>query len=136
MRQFPFHYILDKFPAITLPIADRTILGGGMSSVVKVFQPSGILNGIQGNELRREITDAVQTGVNIVLIDLQDITLMDSSGLGAILAALRTVRASGGKLFLCSIKEQVKMLFEMTRMERLFQTFTNQDEFNQAILSQ
>lgn len=106
-----------------------------MSSVVKTFQPSGIFNGIAGNQLRREITSAVETGVDIVLLDFQDITLMDSSGLGTLLAALRAVKKSGGNIFICSLKEQVKMLFEMTRMSRVFEIFADRDEFNSKILS-
>jgi anti-anti-sigma factor len=106
-----------------------------MSFVVKAFQPSGVLDGINGNQLRREIISAVETGFDIVLLDLQDITLMNSAGLGTLLAALRTVRTNGGKIFICSISEQVKMLFEMTKMERVFEVFGNRDEFKSAILS-
>ena len=105
-----------------------------MSSVVKVFQPSGILDGIQGTQLRKDINAAVETGVDIVLLDFQDITFMNSSGLGTLLAALKIVRATSSKIFLCSINEQVNMVFEMTKMERLFQIFTNRNEFENAIL--
>jgi anti-anti-sigma factor len=105
-----------------------------MSSVIKTFQPSGILDGIQGTQLRREITSAVDTGVEIVLLDLQDITFMNSSGLGTLLAALRTVKTTGGNIFICSLNQQVKMMFKMTKMERVFKVFNNQDEFKTAIL--
>jgi anti-anti-sigma factor len=44
----------------------------------------------------------------MVLIDFQDVTFMDSSGLGALVLALKTVRAAGGKLFICSVNEQIK----------------------------
>ena len=105
-----------------------------MSSVVKVVQPTGILDGIKGNQLRREITDVVAGGANIVLIDLQDVSFMDSSGLSALVSALKTVRTSGRKLYICSINEQVKMVFDLTRMDRVFETFANQEEFNKAVL--
>ncbi|QIR38125.1 STAS domain-containing protein [Tolypothrix sp. PCC 7910] len=105
-----------------------------MSSAVKIFQPSGIFNGIQGNQLRREVNSAVGDGVEIVLIDLANVTLMDSSGLGALLSLLRIMKESGAKLFICSVSEPVQMLFEMTKMDSVFETFANQDEFNRAIL--
>ena len=41
-----------------------------MSSVAKTFQPSGILDSINGSQLRREITSAVEAGVDIVLLAL------------------------------------------------------------------
>ena len=105
-----------------------------MSSVVKAFQPTGIFDGIKGNQLRIEITSAVETGIDIVLLDLQDITFMNSAGLGTLLAALKTVRKIGGKIFLCSVNEQVKLLFQMTKMERIFEIFNDRDEFERAIL--
>jgi anti-anti-sigma factor len=106
-----------------------------MTSVVKVFQPSGILDGINGNQLRREIISAVETKVDIVLLDLQDITFMNSAGLGTLLAALRTVKTKGSNIFICSVSEQVEMLFEMTKMERVFNIYSNRDEFNSKVVS-
>ena len=106
-----------------------------MSSIVKAFQPSGILDGVRGSQLRREIISAVETGVDIVLLDFQDITFMNSAGLGTLLAALKTARKTGGNIFICSINAQIKMVFEMTKMERVFQVFANRNEFKSAILS-
>ncbi len=106
-----------------------------MSSDAKVVQPTGILDGIRGNQLRREVSDIVVTGANTVLIDLQNVTFMDSSGLSALVSALKTVRTSGGKLYLCSLNDQVKMVFDLTRMDRVFETFANHEEFKQAISS-
>lgn len=105
-----------------------------MSTVVKVVQPAGILDGPKGNQLRREISDVVESKPNIVLIDLQDVPFMDSSGLGALLSAMKMVRAIGGKLFICSVNPQVKMLFELTKMDRVLESFADKDEFNKVIL--
>ena len=104
-----------------------------MNPVFKVIQPAGILDSAKGSEFRQEIGEMVENGVNIVLIDFQDVTFMDSSGLGALVLALKTVRAAGGKFFVCSINEQVRMLFELTSMDRVFQIFPNRDEFNKKI---
>jgi anti-anti-sigma factor len=59
---------------------------------------------------------------------------MDSSGLGALVLSLKTVRSAGGKLFICSINEQIKMLFELTDMDRVFEIFNNREELEQKIL--
>ncbi|MBD1863522.1 MULTISPECIES: STAS domain-containing protein [Trichocoleus] len=105
-----------------------------MSPVLKVIQPVGILDGTQVNHLRQEINNAVTASTDIVLIDLENVTFMDSSGLGALVIALKSVRSAGGKLFLCSINDQVKMLFQLTSMDRVFEIFPNRAEFNQAVL--
>lgn len=105
-----------------------------MNPNVKVVQPVGILDGIRANQLRRDISDIVATGVDIVLVDLQDVKFIDSSGLGALVSAMKMVRSAGGKLFVCSINDQVKMIFELTRMDRVFDKFADRDEFNRKVL--
>jgi anti-anti-sigma factor len=106
-----------------------------MSPVVKVVQPSGILDGTKAGQFRQEITNLVESNVDIVLIDFKDVTFMDSSGLGALVLALKTVRASGSKLFICSVNEQIKMLFELTSMDRVFEIFPTREDFESAVLS-
>jgi anti-anti-sigma factor len=59
---------------------------------------------------------------------------MDSSGLGALVLSLKTVRSAGGKIFICSINDQIKMLFELTDMDRVFEIFNNREELEQKIL--
>lgn len=104
-----------------------------MSPTIKVVQPSGILDGIRGNQLRRDISDVVASGADTVLIDLQDVTFMDSSGLSSLISAQRIVRTAGGKLFLCSINDQAQMLFELTKMNRVFEIFADREEFNSKV---
>ncbi len=104
-----------------------------MNSSMKVIQPSGILDGVAVNGLRREITDIVEGGTNIVLVDFQDVTFMNSSGLGALVSTLRVVRSAGAELFLCSLSEQVRMIFELTKMDRVFKMFDSRNEFEEKV---
>ncbi|MEH2251067.1 STAS domain-containing protein [Nostoc sp.] len=106
-----------------------------MSLTVKVLELSGILDGIRGNELRREVSNIVDNGADILLLDLKEVKFIDSSGLGALVSAMQIVRNANGKLFVCSIGDQVKMLFELTKMDRIFKTFADQDEFNRQVLA-
>lgn len=105
-----------------------------MSSAIKVIQPSGILDGNQASEFRQEIAEAVQGGSKVIIVDFQNVTFMDSSGLGALVLSLKTVRSAEGKLLICSINEQIKMLFELTDMDRVFEIFNNREELEQKIL--
>ena len=100
-----------------------------MNSGVKVVQLTGLLTGSSAKQLRYQIDDLVTTGINIVLLDLENVTFIDSSGLGALISAQRIARMANCKLFICSINNQVQMLFELNRMERLFEIFADRDEF-------
>ncbi len=104
-----------------------------MSSIVKIVQPSGILDGLNANQLRRDISDLVENGANIVLVDFQDITFMNSAGLGALVSILKKVRSLGAELFICSLNEQVKIIFELTKMDLIFKPFANRNEVEQAV---
>jgi len=102
-----------------------------MDQTLSILQPSGILDGVGASQLRREIGDVMATGADTVLLDLQGVTFIDSSGLGALVAALKMVRSAGGKLFICSVNDQVKMLFELTSMDRVFDIYRDQAAFRE-----
>jgi len=95
----------------------------------KIVQPSGILDSVRGTQFREDVSKLIVGGAKIILIDFQDVTFMDSSGLGALVLALKTVRASGAKIYICAINDQVKMLFELTSMDKVFKVFPNRNEF-------
>lgn len=99
--------------------------------IIKHIQPSGILDSTKVAQFRDEVNALVQSHPDVILIDLKEVTFIDSSGLGALVAALKTVRSAGGKLLICSINEQVRMLFELTSMDRVFDVLPNREEFDQ-----
>ena len=104
-----------------------------MNSEVKVLQPAGILNGVTSNNLRREIEDSLDENLKIILIDFQEVNFMNSSGLGVLVAVLKNVRTKGVKLFVCSLNEQVKIIFSLTKMERIFKIYDSREAFEQEI---
>jgi anti-anti-sigma factor len=106
-----------------------------MREQVKVIKLSGNLNATTSQEFRQSITKILEVGVKIVLVDFQDVTFMDSSGLGSLVLAFKTLRAADTKLVICSINEQVRILFELTNMDKIFEIFPSQEEFNQVLLS-
>lgn len=110
-----------------------------MKSKIAVVQPSGILDGTQAMRFRQEISKLVESNekkAEIIIVDFQNVTFMDSSGLGALVLSLKTVRAAGSQMFLCSINDQIKMLFELTNMDQVFKVFHNREELEQTIANQ
>ncbi len=99
----------------------------------EVVRPNGILDGTQAIQLRQEISQRLDKTAEIILIDLQEVTFIDSSGLGALVSALKMVRTRGGKLFICSINDQVRMLFELTSMDRVFKVYKDESTFKNEV---
>ncbi|MBD2664477.1 STAS domain-containing protein [Richelia sinica] len=106
-----------------------------MNLNVKVLKLSGMLNAQTGDKLRQEISDCAETGVNIILVDLKHVNFVDSSGLGALVSSRQILNKVNGKLFICTVNEQVKALFELTKMDRIFQIFADRDEFYRQVLN-
>lgn len=104
-----------------------------MNSIVKLIHASSVLDDVNVNQLHQEITNILTGGANTVLLDLGNVTFMDSFGLIGLLSVLTRVRSAGDKLFLCSLNTQLKMVFELSQVERVFEIFANQDEFNKII---
>lgn len=105
-----------------------------MNPTVRVIAPEGILDGTKATEFRQEVERSIKEGASVILIDFSKVTFMDSSGLGALVLALKTVRGAGQKMFLCSINEQIKMLFELTSMDRVFEILEDKKEFEQKFV--
>ncbi len=106
-----------------------------MSLLVKVVQPSGILDGTQINSFDRLLGDVMQEKPDIVLIDLQNVTFMDSSGLRLLVSAFKNVKAANMEFFICSVNQQVKMLCELTGVNKLFPILPDRHSFNQVLHS-
>jgi anti-sigma B factor antagonist len=54
-----------------------------------------------------------------VVLDLETVLFVDSSGLGALLSALRELTAVEGDLKLCQVQRRVRVMFELVRMDRV-----------------
>jgi anti-sigma B factor antagonist len=55
-----------------------------------------------------------------VVLDLGELSFMDSTGLGALLSCLRTAKSNGGSVKLTRLGSEVSQLFEMVMMDRVF----------------
>ena len=105
-----------------------------MTATVKTLEPSGILDGTTTNELRNQVADLIQQGADIVLLDMKSVDFMNSSGIGALVATLKMVRSKEKQLYLCGLTDQVKMIFKLTKIDRVFKPFGNQEEFEAKVL--
>jgi anti-sigma B factor antagonist len=111
-------------------MVDTNKMSNVMSQSVKIIKPVGILDATKSVDFRQKITEIEDISVKTILIDFQEVTFMDSSGLGALVLAFKTLRAADKKMAICSINEQVRILFELTGMDNVFEIFDSQNDFN------
>jgi anti-sigma B factor antagonist len=78
-------------------------------------------------DFKRDIAPLLETQTKLV-IDLGRLRFVDSSGLGAFISCLRKLNAKGGELKLCGMSKQVRAVFELVRMHRIFDIFGTREE--------
>jgi anti-sigma B factor antagonist len=62
-----------------------------------------------------------------LVIDLSDVSYIDSAGLAALIQAMQKVEAYGGKFLLAGLQETVRSIFEISRLDQVFQVFPDVD---------
>lgn len=62
-----------------------------------------------------------------VVIDLSNVSYIDSSGLAVLIEGMQNASAYGGKLALAGLQETVRPIFEIARLDQVFQIFPNVD---------
>ncbi|HEY2599286.1 MAG TPA: STAS domain-containing protein [Candidatus Dormibacteraeota bacterium] len=96
---------------------------------VTVLAPSGRLDVAGAPFLKEAVSEAVKNdGPPKVVIDLEGVSFVDSTGLGSVIAALKLVRSSKGDLRLAAPNQQVRVVLELTTLDRVFPYFATVEE--------
>jgi len=98
-----------------------------LGSVAVAAVPVDELDASNAAEFKRNIAPVLQANSRVVL-DLEQLRFVDSSGLGAMLSCLRQLTAKSGDLKLCGLSKQVRALFELVRMHRIFDIYATREE--------
>ena len=78
---------------------------------------------IVGNrqELKQKVLDELEKGERKFLIDFTQTGYIDSSGLGVLVSLSKKIREHGGELRLADLNDDLQTLFELTKLDTLFQ---------------
>lgn len=94
---------------------------------VLIVRLTGELDHHATESLRNEWKDMLYThGVKHVVLNLEGITFMDSSGLGVILGRYKEVLQLGGEMVVCSISPSINRLFEMSGLFKIIRLEENE----------
>ena len=89
---------------------------------------------IVGNrqEFKQKILDALEAGERRFLVDFTQTGYIDSSGLGVLVSLSKKIREQGGELRLANLNDDLKTLFELTKLDTLFQIADTRDRALQS----
>ncbi|MGR3376102.1 STAS domain-containing protein [Salipiger abyssi] len=94
-----------------------TILGTGDPQIIRVEE--GRIDSAVAIQFKDAVRAAVSADAARVVLDLGQVEFIDSSGLGAIVAAMKGM-AQGQRLDLAALRPMVDKVFRMTRMDTIF----------------
>lgn len=94
---------------------------------VLIVRLSGELDHHEAEVLRTKWKDMIyRNGVKHIILNLESVSFMDSSGLGVVLGRYKEVLQLGGEMVVCSISPPVKRLFEMSGMFKIVRLEENE----------
>ena len=93
------------------------------SNDVTIVTVQGQLVVTNRQEFKQMVLDAMEQGARTVVVDFTDASYIDSSGLGALVSLSRRLRDAGGDLRLVGLSDELRTLFELTRLDALVPHF-------------
>jgi anti-sigma B factor antagonist len=100
---------------VTMKASNRRVDG------VTILDLSGRITLGEGSVvLRDQIRDLISKGEKKILLNLGDVTYIDSSGIGELVSAFTTVRNQGGELKLLNLTKKVHDLLQITKLYTVF----------------
>ncbi len=94
-----------------------------------ILEPKGkITIGVGDIALRDAVGEALESGSRSILLDLNQVSTIDSSGVGEMVSAYTTVTNRGGKLKLLNLPPKVVDILQITQLITVFEVFDDEDE--------
>lgn len=96
---------------------------------VTILEPRGkITIGVGDVALREAVQEALDAGSKKILVNLKDVSTIDSSGIGELVSAYTSVTNRGGKLALLNLPPKVQDILQITQLVTVFDVFEEEAE--------
>ena len=98
------------------------------------FRPEGFLSASNATEFLERLTVEVKSSVDsALLVNMEAVEFMDSAGLMALIKAFRLAESLGHSFGICSVPPSVRIMFELTQLDKVFEIFEDQSAFQAAV---
>jgi anti-anti-sigma factor len=102
-------------------------------SHLTIIQPSGHINAANAAEFQRQLTAAVTSAPNAVLVDMHRVDSLDSAGLMSLICAFRLAQRLDRRFGICCVAASIQIIFELTRLDAAFEIYPNRDAFSSLL---
>ncbi len=87
---------------------------------VQILTCQGRIDAQVSNRVKERIQQLLDQGFTQIILDLEGVELLDSSGLGALVSCMRRAKEKDGEIKLVGLRTEVRSIFDITRVTRLF----------------
>ena len=96
---------------------------------VTIIEPKGKITIGEGDVVLRDaVHEALEAGVRSILLNLANVSTLDSSGIGEMVSAFTTVTNRGGQLKLCCLPSKVSDILQITQLISVFEVYETEAE--------
>lgn len=87
-----------------------------------------VVLGEETNRLRESVKKLIADGKKKIILDMKNVTMIDSSGLGALVAAYSSAKSGGAAIRLCNLGAHFDQLLQITKLLTVFEVSKTQEE--------
>ena len=106
-----------------------TVRSQGSASIVDL---TGRLDAHQSKQVTQKLSETIGVTPRIV-VNLGQVHFIDSTGLATLVKGMRQSREQQGDLVLCELQQSVRIIFELTKLDRAFQIYVSEQAALQAL---
>lgn len=93
-----------------------------------VFLPDGEIDIYTSPKFKEEVLKNFDNKATDILINGEKLTYVDSTGLGVLISILKILKDNGNKIYLSNIKPNIRKIFDITELDKLFIIRGEKDE--------
>lgn len=95
---------------------------------VMILRLNGRFDSAQANGPKSWLEQATKSAPAQVVVNLEQVNFVDSTALATLVQGMKRARQQGGDLYLAQLQPPVRMVFELTRLDKAFAIFPNEAE--------
>lgn len=99
-----------------------------LSDSVRVLGLAGRFDAHETQAVSAWFKEQTDAGNVHLVVNLSGVNFVDSTALSALVQGLKHCREKGGNLHLCTLQQPVRVIFELTRLDKAFSIFVTEDE--------
>ncbi len=98
------------------------------NSGIITFQLKGRLDSNTSNDFEERLLNSIQSGEIKIILDFENLEYISSAGLRVLLKAARELKGGEGKMMLCSLKDYIREVFDLSGFVSFLPIYDNMDE--------